>query len=81
MGATIEQAVQLALGGFLELAAASTRRGPGHAASSPALDGAYALGPGRGARRPLDGRAARRLPGRRPRGLAGDGGRPRSGRG
>jgi hypothetical protein len=45
MGATIENAVQLALGGFLELASA----GDGGDASTPiqpALDGAYALGRG-----------------------------------
>jgi hypothetical protein len=45
MGATIENAVQLALGGFLELAAASS----GADASTPiepALEGAYALGRG-----------------------------------
>src|ERR1700712_642329 len=45
MGATIEQAVQLALGGFLELAAAS---GGADASTpiGPALEGAYALGRG-----------------------------------
>jgi hypothetical protein len=46
MGHAIENAVELALGGFLELAAAS---GPGADASTPidpALDGAYALGRG-----------------------------------
>src|SRR3954453_21722291 len=45
MGRTIENAVQLALGGFLELASA----GGGEDASTPiqpALDGAYALGRG-----------------------------------
>src|SRR5918997_831190 len=45
MGRTIENAVQLALGGFLVLAAA---RGEGDASTpiQPALDGAYALGRG-----------------------------------
>ncbi len=45
MGATIENAVQLALGGFLELA---TTRGAAAADTpiQPALDGAYALGRG-----------------------------------
>lgn len=45
MGARIEQAVQLALGGFLELAAAS---GDADASTpiEPALEGAYALGRG-----------------------------------
>jgi hypothetical protein len=45
MGRTIENAVQLALGGFLELAAAG---GEGDASTpiQPALDGAYALGRG-----------------------------------
>lgn len=45
MGRTIENAVRLALGGFLELAAAS---GGADAATpiEPALDGAYALGRG-----------------------------------
>src|ERR687893_3257297 len=44
MGRTIENAVQLALGGFLELASA----GGGDASTpiQPALDGAYALGRG-----------------------------------
>jgi hypothetical protein len=45
MGRTIENAVQLALGGFLELASAG---GGGDASTpiQPALDGAYALGRG-----------------------------------
>src|SRR3982751_706002 len=45
MGRTIENAVQLALGGFLELASAG---GAGDASTpiQPALDGAYALGRG-----------------------------------
>lgn len=45
MGATIEQAVQLALGGFLELAAAS-RGADASTPIEPALEGAYALGRG-----------------------------------
>jgi hypothetical protein len=45
MGATIENAVQLALGGFLELAAAGGGADAG-TPIQPALDGAYALGRG-----------------------------------
>jgi hypothetical protein len=45
MGAAIGEAVQLALGGFLELAAASTGADPG-TPIEPALRGAYALGRG-----------------------------------
>jgi hypothetical protein len=45
MGATIENAVQLALGGFLELAVAGGGTDAG-TPIQPALDGAYALGRG-----------------------------------
>jgi hypothetical protein len=45
MGRTIENAVQLALGGFLELASA-TGGGDASTPIQPALDGAYALGRG-----------------------------------
>jgi hypothetical protein len=45
MGATIENAVQLALGGFLELAVAGAGADAG-TPIQPALDGAYALGRG-----------------------------------
>ena len=45
MGRTIENAVQLALGGFLELAAAGGGADAG-TPNQPALDGAYALGRG-----------------------------------
>ncbi len=45
MGRTIEGAVQLALGGFLELATASTGADAG-TPIRPAVDGAYALGRG-----------------------------------
>ena len=45
MGATIEQAVQMALAGFLRLAARGESGDPG-TPLSPALDGAYALGRG-----------------------------------
>ena len=45
MGANIENAVQMALGGFLRLAARGPREDPG-TPLSPALDGAYNLGRG-----------------------------------
>jgi hypothetical protein len=45
MGRTIENAVQLALGGFLELASAGAQ-GDASTPIQPALDGAYALGRG-----------------------------------
>ena len=45
MGATIEQAVQMALAGFLRLAARGDSGDPG-TPLTPALDGAYALGRG-----------------------------------
>ncbi len=45
MGANIENAVQMALGGFLRLAARGPREDPGMPLS-PALDGAYNLGRG-----------------------------------
>src|SRR3712207_930461 len=45
MGRTIENAVQLALGGFLELASAGAE-GDASTPIQPALDGAYALGRG-----------------------------------
>jgi hypothetical protein len=45
MGRTIETAVQLALGGFLELAASAEGADPG-TPIGPALEGAYALGRG-----------------------------------
>jgi hypothetical protein len=45
MGVTIQNAVRLALGGFLELAADTSGADPG-TPMGPALDGAYALGRG-----------------------------------
>ncbi len=79
MGANIEAAVQMALGGFLKLAAAQPGVRPQHPAR-PDARGCLRARPRRGAQRPLDGRAARRLPGRRPGGLARDVRRRRAGR-
>jgi hypothetical protein len=45
MGATIREAVQLALGGFISLAARSRGAGP-QTPTAPAVDGAYQLGRG-----------------------------------
>ena len=45
MGSTIEQAVQMALAGFLRLASRGRTEDPG-TPLSPALEGAYALGRG-----------------------------------
>ena len=69
MGET-SSAVQWRWAGFLELAAAAAA--PTRARrSAPAAGGRLRAGPRRGPQRPLDGRPARRLPGRRPGRLAG----------
>ncbi len=46
MGANIENAVQMALAGFLRLATQGRRRGDPTTPASPAIEGAYALGRG-----------------------------------
>src|ERR1700712_4623408 len=53
MGGTIRTAVELALGGFISLAA--TSRGAAQPPTAPAVDGAYQLGRGEARRGPAGG--------------------------